>query len=232
MHAYLATICRSPGAADFESRIQRWAFCVRVSLGRCPRLTWTGAFGAKQILSHWDRVGEALTYLSSWNQTEAPVAAVYDRRRRSESAATADRANAHAAAPVVFDARVRLSRSAVGRTRPMARATAVIDRRYRGTDGGHRPPLQQIAYERFLFAQCRNRFFDLVAAKFVERHIWHDFPFAAAVRARRRTNPSGWRSVGLSRWERRTSLRTATARSARAVAAVYDRRRRLVHFSK
>ena len=213
--------CHGPGAADFESRIQRWAFCVRVSLGRCPRLTWTGAFGAKQILSHWDRVGEALTYLSSWNQTEAPVAAVYDRRRRSESAATADRANAHAAAPVVFDARVRLSRSAVGRTRPVARATAVIDRRYSKSLTSDFSSLNAATDFSIL-----SRLNSLSGTSGTISHLPPRSELGAG-----RIRPAGGALV--SPVGRDGPACAPLRHGAReAVAAVYDRRRRLVHFSK
>jgi hypothetical protein len=85
-------------------------------------------------------------------------------------------------------ARARLSRSAAGRTRPLASGreepeseiggpcsgalrapTAVIDRRYSGS-----------LTSDFLFFQFRDRFVDLVTAKFVERHVLWGFLFAAA----------------------------------------------------
>ena len=72
-------------------------------------------------------------------------------------------------------ARVRVSwRERNRRVRPEA-----LQRRSASADGGHRPPLQQIVYERFLFFRFGKRLVDLVAAKFVDRHVLHDFPFAA-----------------------------------------------------
>src|SRR6266446_2320439 len=40
---------RSGLAPDCESRFQRWAYPITRFLGRCPRLIWDSAFGAKQI---------------------------------------------------------------------------------------------------------------------------------------------------------------------------------------